>query len=276
MNTQTTIARARRDMFITMLVKLLLLGGIIFTLFIAPSVGMESNRMLLLVVIGVLWMVLSYQSIKGSRMAVVSSELIASGQYDEAEQVIDNSLRRFSLYKIAKLTSLHHLAVLRHAQKRYRDAAALCRELLDRRRSLAGELSRQSWIILANSLLELGDLKGAYEALRHLHRGRLSLSDALNLLQIETDYEAQIQAWEHLSRDLSTKAQLAELLPADSSARVQALLALGAFKTNKQPWGQFLRQRAELLTDDIKGLIRHRPILRALWGDEMSDLSEPD
>ena len=48
-------------------------------------------------------------------MAADSPSLIASGQFDEAEQEIEKVIRSFWLFRSVKLLSLHHLAVLRHA-----------------------------------------------------------------------------------------------------------------------------------------------------------------
>ena len=76
---------------------------------------------------------------KGSRLAANSPSLIAAGQFDLAEYQIEQSLQNFSLFRTSKLLSLHHLAVLRHAQRRWADAAELCSALLRQR---LGSLTR--------------------------------------------------------------------------------------------------------------------------------------
>src|SRR3712207_6854480 len=52
------------------------------------------------------------------------------------------ALRSFSLFRAVKLLSVHHLAVLRHAQKRWQDSAMLCRALLGQRLGSLQSLSR--------------------------------------------------------------------------------------------------------------------------------------
>ena len=74
-------------------------------------------------------------------------------------------MRSFSLFRTVKLLSLHHLAVLRHAQRRWRDSAMLSQALLRQRLGSLQGVSRSSRLMLADSLLELGDLRGAHEAL---------------------------------------------------------------------------------------------------------------
>ena len=112
---------------------------------------------LLVVVLGGIWMTLGWQSIKGSRLAARSPSLIAAGQLDLAESHIEQALRSFSLFRTSKLLSLDHLAVLRHAQRRWHDSAELSRALLRQRLGSLRALSRQSRLILGESLLELGD-----------------------------------------------------------------------------------------------------------------------
>jgi hypothetical protein len=264
MNAQSAIARARRDLTLTTLIKSGLLIAVVFGMFVAPMLNLRSDGTLLLVVVGIIWLVLSFQSMKGSRMAAASPGLIASGQYEEAEKTIDGALRSFSLFRTVKLMSLHHLALLRHAQRRYQEAAALCRELLDQRLGAVSGVGKQSRLILADALLEMGDLNGAHETLSSLYRHRLSLSEAMNLLQVEADYQARTGAWTQLAANLPSKVQLAELLPAPAAARVQALLALAAKKTDQPEWSDFLRRRAELLADP-QDLARQRPVLWELW-----------
>jgi hypothetical protein len=213
-----------------------------------------------------LWLALSYRSVKGQRLAAESPMLIAAGQYDDAEARIEEALRSFSLFRGAKVMSLHHLAVLRHAQKRWQDSADLCRTLLKQKPVAVRGVSRGSRLLLADSLLELGDLNGAYAALRSLYDERLSLGEATNLLLIQLDYESRLGAWEAMlpRGAVYKRVQLIELMPAAGGARAQALMALAAKNLGRLDWADWLRSRAELLADpaDLK---KARPILEALW-----------
>src|SRR5207253_509564 len=115
------ISRIRRDLTLSALLRFVLLGGALACLLAGPmlSAGMLSG--VALAVIAVIWMTLSFRSARGSQLAQLSSSLIASGQWEQAEHQIEQSLRTFSLFRMNKLLSLHHLALLRHAQNRYQE-----------------------------------------------------------------------------------------------------------------------------------------------------------
>src|SRR6185436_9166930 len=150
----------------------------------------------------------------------------------------------FSLFRSNKLMSLHHLALLRHAQSRYPETATLCRALLGQRLGSLSSLSKSSRLILADALLEMGDVRGAYDAFIRLHDQRLSLGEAVQLLVTEMDYSSRIASWDYMLSAVMTKVQLAELMPAQSSAVVQALLALAAKKMDRMELSDWLRRRA--------------------------------
>ncbi|MGH7214223.1 MAG: hypothetical protein ACREIT_05625, partial [Tepidisphaeraceae bacterium] len=86
----------------------------------------------------------------------------------------------------------------------------------------------------------------------------------LNLLHVQLDYSARVGAWGSMTESLPTKVQLAELLPADRSAKAQALLALACGRTGRSDWSEWLRRRVELLAD-VQQLAKERPILWELW-----------
>jgi thioredoxin-like negative regulator of GroEL len=181
-----------------------------------------------------------------------------------AEEQIETALRTFSLFRGAKMMTLHHLAVLRHAQRRWGDAAELCRALLRQKLGTFSGLARQSRLILADSLLETGDLRGAHDALSALYQQRLSLAEALSLMAVQLDYLWRINAWDAMLDGLPTKVQLAELTSTRNAARVQALLALAARRVGRKDWEDYLRRRVELLTD-VDELIKERPVLHELY-----------
>ena len=254
----------RRELTLTSLVKFALVGGAMACVFLGPVLGWRGDAGLALAGLGVAWIVLSYRSMKGSRWAADSPGLIASGQYDRAEHHIEQALRSFSLFRAVKLLSVHHLAVLRHAQRRWQDAAILCRALLGQRLGTMQGISRQSRLILADALLEMGDTRGAYEAIAGLYDQRLSLGEAMNLLVVQLDYEGRIGAWGRMMENVQSKVELCELMPTAGAARAQALLALAAKRTGRIDWAQWLRRRVELLVD-VQRLAKERPMLWELW-----------
>ncbi len=262
---QEAIARLRRDVTLSTLLKAALgVGaGMVLMLHFVP-LGKSIPPTLLLMALGAVWLSLWYRTMKGSRLAAESSTLIASGRLEQAEAQIEQSLRAFSMSRSVKSLGLLNLALVRLAQKRWPDTALLCREVLSTKRGASEHVNKSSRLMLADSLLEMGDLRGAHEALSGLYNHRLTLSEALNLLRVQTDYLARIGAWQQLIQGAATKAAMAEIMPTANSARVQALLALAAKKTGRTEWANWLRRRVELLVD-VRELATERPLLWELW-----------
>ncbi|MGA2442902.1 MAG: hypothetical protein ABSH08_18265 [Tepidisphaeraceae bacterium] len=242
------ITRFRRDLTIAALVRISLLAAAMFCVLAEPF-GLHQGWMYVLLVVGGIWVLLSYRSMQGTRIAADSPSLIAAGEFERAESHIDASLRSFSLFRNAKILSLHHLAVLRHAQQRWRESALLSQAVLSQKLGNMQGLARNSLLLLADSMLRLGDLRGAFGAMTRLYRYRLSLGEALVLQLLQLDYGWRIGAWESMLQAVGGKVQMCELMPRLNAARSQALLAAAAFKTNRIELAQWLRRRAQLLAE---------------------------
>ena len=80
-------------------------------------------------------------------------------------------------------------------------------------------LSRPSRLLLADSLLELGDLRGAHEAISGLYDQCLPLAEGLSLLAVQLDYLAGVAAWPVMLEGVMEKVQMAELMPTSAAAR---------------------------------------------------------
>ncbi len=260
---ESAIGRFRRDLTVAAALRLTLLGAAVVAFAGGSFIPRLNTPVLLLAVMGA-WMFLSYRSVRGSRLAAMSPLLIAAGEFDQAEQRIDEALHSFSLFRTVKLLTLHHLAMLRHAQHRWRDAADLCRELLAQRLGAVRNLSRSTRLMLADAMLELNDLPGAFNALNGLYSERLTLSEAMNLLAVQSDYLARIGAWDPLLDQLKSKLQLVELMNSPNAARTQGFMALAAKAKGDAALATFLRRRVELLIDRQE-LLSHRPLLAGIW-----------
>jgi hypothetical protein len=210
------------------------------------------------------WVVLSHRSARGSYLAADSPSLIAAGQFEEAEQQIEPLIKTFWLFRSVKLMGVYHLAVLKHAQRKFRESAMLSEALLRQRMRGMPTILRSTQLMLADSLLELGDIPGAYAALSDLYAQQLTLVEAMNLLMVQLDYEASIGAWPAMFENIARKVQLAELMPSTAAARTQGMLALAAKHVGRPDWVDWLVRRAELLTN-IDELTAQRPILKELW-----------
>lgn len=261
---EAAISRFRRDLTVGALLNGLLAGVAFAGLFVAPFFGLGGDRAMIITGVAIVWIVLVYRSVRGSRLTADSTMLIAAGQFDEAEQRIEAALRSFSIFRTGKLLSLHHLALLRHAQRRWRETALLCRALLGQRLGNLQGISRPIRLILADSLLEMNDLRGAYDAMIGLYTQRLSLGEAMQLLAVQLDYESRVGAWESMAGSIATKSQMAELMGTQQSARTQAMLALAAKKIGRDDWSSWLRRRAEVLVEPTE-LVRQRAVLSELW-----------
>ena len=265
MTVQDAIARFRRDSTLGALLKAALATGAVLVLLLHfLPVGATINPSMLLMALAAVWLVLWYGTMKSSRLAAESSSLIASGMLEQAEAQIEQSLRFFSMSRSVKSLGLLNLALLRLVQKRWPDTALLCQELLATRRRPSEHVSKSGRLMLADSLLEMGDLRAAHEALTGLYRHRLTLSESLHLLRVQSDYLGAIGAWGELMRDVENKVALAEIMPPHHGARLQAMLALAAKQTGREDWANWLRRRVELLTD-TRDLVASRPILGKLW-----------
>jgi hypothetical protein len=261
----TAISRFRRDLTLGWVLRAAFLAAVVAS-FALPMLSPGFEPAIGLGLVAVAWLLLNSQGIRGARLAAASPSLISSGRFEEAEQHIDEVLRGFSISKTPKLLSLHHLAVLRHAQRRWQESAVLCRTLLGQNLGPALQgVARPARLILADSLLELGDARGAQEALSDLKPQDLSLAESMNLLSVQLDYQARLGAWDEMLASVMSKVQLAEIMQARSAARVQALLALAAKNRNRTDLADWLRSRAELLTD-FNELAAERPALWELWG----------
>jgi hypothetical protein len=256
------INRVRRDLTLSIMLKMVLACALLACLVMSQP---ENQKIVILLGIGGFWFWLSLNSARGSRMAAASPSLIAAGQFEEAERNIELTVRTFSLFRTVKLQALHHLALLRHAQRRWQESATLAQALLGQRLGALQPLSSSTRLLLADSLLEMKDFRGAYEALNGLYRQRLRLAEVLNLLAIQLDYSAGIGAWQSMMEGVMGKVQLAELMPTASSARTQAFLALAAKKVGRADFAQWLSARVELLAD-VQRLSIERPMLGELWG----------
>jgi uncharacterized protein HemY len=123
----------------------------------------------------------------------------------------------------------------------------LCGTFLRQRLGALQALGRPARLMLTEALLEMGDLRGAYDGMMGLYQQRLSLTEALNLLRLQTEYMARIGAWDAMLEQLPVKMQLVELMSSPHAARTQAWLAEAAKNTGHAELAQWLARRAELL-----------------------------
>ena len=209
------------------------------------------------------WLGLSFGSARGSRLVATSPVLIALGRFDEAETTLDQAMRSFSVFRTPKLVTLHQLALLRYRQQQWTDVVKLCRAVLSQRPATGSNLIRSSWLMLADALLQLRDQRGAYEAISALRAAALSLSESVQLMVLQLEYEQQLAAWESVMAATRQKLDWCELLPVPESARVHAILAMAADQTGHKALADWLAARLRLIADVDPLLVRY-PALSAV------------
>ena len=272
---QAAISRYQRNLILGWVVRSILFAAGVASVLVLPFVIKGFDATFGLSLVFGIWLALSFTSAKNSRILAPSSDLIARGEFEEAETRIDQAMRAFSISRTSKLLGLHQLAVLRHKQRRWQDAATLCRTVLAQRLTAMPGLDRSARLVCADAMLELGDARGAAEAIAPLRGQPMSLADMLALLQIELDVQSRQGAWDAMLAGLPGKVQLAEMMPPASAGRVQALLALAAAKKDQADWSDWLRRRVELLVD-VSTLTTERPVLSELWSKKVDAVPRVD
>ncbi len=267
---ESAIWRTRRDLTFAAVLKVALLATGAASLLLAPAISLSGAATFAMMAgVWILWMALNYHSLKSSRLAAASPLLIASGDYDAAEAHLDASLRMFSIFRAGKLQALQYLALLRREQRRWSEAAQLCRAVLKHRAPASSGIAVRARLILAQSLLAMDDLPGAQEAILGFYREKLGLMETLEMLIVQSDYQLKAGQWHDLMNEAAGKLELTELMASQPAALVQASIALGAKRLGRMEWATFFRGRAELLGEPAE-LIARRPILAELWGDTRS------
>ena len=147
---EAAIHRFRRDLTFGRVVRGVFALALLATVML-PFTPVSLDPMLVLPVIACAFVALSLGSVKGSRLITDSPTLIAAGQFDEAERRIDQALRGFSLFRHVKVLGLHHLALLRHAQKNWHESALLCRALLGQKLGALQGIGKPARLMLADA-----------------------------------------------------------------------------------------------------------------------------
>jgi hypothetical protein len=164
-----------------------------------------------------------------------------------AEALLAESLDRRPLQRSVRLLLYHRLAVLRHRQRRFAEAAGIAASVLSRRLGRAEPVRANLLLIVAESALECGDLPRAAVALESMGRRPLSLIESVQRLALQTRYDVAAGRDAESLAELERKLPLIELMPAPQCGAVHALLAQAATRTGRIDLADWLRRRAELL-----------------------------
>lgn len=165
----------------------------------------------------------------------------------EAEVQLGAALRRRPLQRSLRLILYQRLALLRHRQQRFAEAAAICESLVARSRGLPADVRANLLLMLVEAHLRGGQLGPAWQGLQDLHRMPLGLTESLHLLMLQTRYEVAA-GYDHLAlAHLDRKMPLIELMAAPQCAAIHALLADAARRAGGLVLADWLARRAALL-----------------------------
>ena len=258
-STQRAITLARRWRWISNVAKVALVA----VAFCAIYFYEQGGGFVVVVGLFVLWTFVSSLGARTRRLALDAGEHIAAGEFDLAEDRLTQSLASFSLARSTKQLGLQQLAMLRHAQSRWSDAAALARAFLAGRRADA-DADISSRLVLVESLLEMGDIDGVARELQSLSLRRLNLRQTIMLTQLRLDFLARRGDFASMFQQPQATVGLLELMPATPGMQCHALLALAAKRLEKPAWQRWLVDRARLL-GDVETLFESRPFLREVF-----------
>jgi len=224
--------------------------------FVLPLLGLPHTELISSIlaplVLLFLWLRVSTTTAKVSRaLPLIGANIV--DQPAMAERMIFEQLGRRPVMRWARLLTYHRLAALRHHQRRFEETADICQHILSQPTTGPAAAPLRAarshlLLMLAEAHLCTGNVPGAYHALDDLHRTKLSLTDALQRLALQTRYALKIGDWAHALDHGRDKVQLAELMPPPQCGAMHAMLATAAQKQGRDDLAGWLWERTELLT----------------------------
>ncbi len=212
----------------------------------AAWVGTLETLAGLAVVVG-LWVWLATVN---ARVAATLPELTLAveARPDAAEAALVRLLARRGMTRWARLMLYQRLAVLRHGQGRFAEAAAVAQLTLTAARPGPAARGRsQLLLVLVESRLEVHDAPGAYLALVELSRTEVTLTEALQRMALRARYELLIGHDAGVLHLAEEKARLSELMPGPQCGGFHAMLALAAARAGDEARRAHWWRRVELL-----------------------------
>jgi hypothetical protein len=239
-----------------LLVTAMLLAGLVSP--IGITIGTMDLGLLVLATAGLSWFVLLARSLQRAQRWRQATRLVRLHRTAEAVTLLQNILRQFSLLRANQLRAMVQLGRIAGAQGNHATTVALAREVLRHSLTRRKHLDVQASLLLAGSLMELGDTDAAGRALGLLDGRSLRLEEQLAMLPVLLRWQVlcgkDAQATAHLER----KVQLACLLEAPQACQVHVLLAVAARRQQMHAAGSFLLRRAALHYD-LNALARENP-----------------
>jgi hypothetical protein len=222
--------------------------GMIFAYFgVHMTAGVVANLfMAILIGLMTLWIAFNITTGTIARSLIKITAAIDSNP-QLAETLVALGLRSSPLTSGTRLLLYHRLAVLRYRQKRYQETAELAAALIHIDDGSLRSVRANLLLILAECRIRSRDLTGAYYALGELVYLKLSLSESLQRLLLQTHYEvlaghslSAVTGW----RD---KIEMADMMPAQQASALHELVGLAAQQQDLAELGAWLLERSRLL-----------------------------
>ncbi len=223
---------------------LVLLFGGIFADWVVGQASSLPEAAVILAAVG--WVGISVVSSRAARAIGQFGAMLESSPA-AAESTLAGALERWPLQRGARLSLYYRLAVLRHHQHRFAEAANIARTLLTERLGTVERSRVDLLVILIESSLRCGDLTGAFLGIDQMHKRRLSMFDQLRLLALQTRYEVACGYHANAVSLVDKKVRMAELLPAPLAGHLHAMLATSAAAAHQPVLADWLQRRADLL-----------------------------
>jgi tetratricopeptide (TPR) repeat protein len=254
----------RRNLRISMILRVVVgcffVAISLWALTLPASTGRPVLGMLLVGML-ILWAALMVRSVRLAREIQTGNVLIAYGRLDDAEARLERMLGRFSLSERAQSMLFQQLAWLLFRRERFAEVVEICRELLRHRVGRIQGLGFHIRLMLADSLLLLGQVEEAYAAFRPVYDAPLTLAERMKLLPVQLRYELAAGHAGAAASGLAEKVRVAELLESPRAALVHALLAEACRRESMPAQQAFLAERARLY-HDLEPLAEKYPIIR--------------
>ena len=252
----------RRQMAMLRVLRFTAAALLVLAVAVLPQIEAIPTQAMLAVLLGGLILIglLGIHSFRLAREVQAGGVLMSIGKLDDAEVWLRRGLIRFGLSGRAKIMAARLLASLLHQRGAYEEAAAVCRTLLGQPLKRLREVAVEARLLLADSLLLLGRLGEAHEALTPVYGLPLSLEARIRLLPIQLRYELAAGHAALAASALKEKVRIATLMDSPRAALTHALLAEACRQRDMPAERDFLAERARLY-HDLEALAREYPVI---------------
>lgn len=245
--------RFERQTLTTRYVRIGLVGLIVLGWLSASIAGLNETIWPFVLLSGGLLAWLAANALSGvtARMALQLSRRVSTEPPTDALLAeVDRTARRFTLYHPVRVMIHHQWATLLHRLHRYADSARLTIAMLSHDHGMDNLTRHRVLMLLADSCIRRGDVFGAYGVLCDLHRSRVDLPTALQMLELQTRYQLMCGDARAMLHALRQKVSMVELLPPAASAAMHRSYAHAARGLGYAHTAKWLDDRAMLLWPD--------------------------